>query len=119
MHKVASLNGKIIVAGDATISAVSSAALYGRGVFTTVAIHHGEPFLWEKHRRRLRADSVRIDLDISTISFEAIEHSLAQLIRENAVKNGRGRITVFDENPGAIWAADKTGRISTLIITSD
>ena len=38
---------------------------------------------------------------------------------ENAVKNGRGRITLFDENPGPIWAADKTGRISTLIITSD
>jgi branched-subunit amino acid aminotransferase/4-amino-4-deoxychorismate lyase len=31
----------------------SNAFLYGKGVFTTVAIFGGKPFLWEKHWRRL------------------------------------------------------------------
>jgi branched-subunit amino acid aminotransferase/4-amino-4-deoxychorismate lyase len=49
MHTFVSFNNQIIRAEDASISAAASAAIYGKGVFTTLGVQHGQPFLWEKH----------------------------------------------------------------------
>ena len=60
MHKFVFFNQQLISNSDSKISAVSSAALYGKGVFTTVAIKDKKAFLWEKHWRRLNDNAEKI-----------------------------------------------------------
>jgi len=117
MHKVASLNGEFVEAAAAKIGAVSTAAFYGRGVFTTVAIYAGEPFLWDKHLARLRRDMERVGLSKTDLS--SIENSLVRLLRMNEVDNGRARITVFDRSSGPIWGNGDAAGSTVLIMTGD
>ena len=108
-----------IRSGTVEIPALSSAALYGKGVFTTIAIYNGEPFVWEKHWRRLTSDAAIVGIDLSEYSEKQVRGGLDEIIRHNGVVNGRARITFFDESPGTIWPADVPPSTSLLIITGD
>lgn len=117
MHPLISFDGKIAETEIAGIAALSSASLYGKGVFTTITIAGGHPFLWEKHWRRLADNAAKLRIDLSEndeiITTEAVEN----LIAENRVKVGRARITFFDERPSGIWPFE-TNRNTSLLITS-
>ncbi len=97
--------------------AASSAVFYGRGVFTTLAIYNGKPFLLSGHLRRLRAHAAKINLDLSEIS--AIEETLFDLIRANKIETGRARITLFDTGASALWNFSSERKTSVLITTAD
>jgi branched-subunit amino acid aminotransferase/4-amino-4-deoxychorismate lyase len=117
MHKVALLNGEFCEAAESKIDAVSSAAFYGRGVFTTVAIYNGEPFLWEKHLERLRRDAEKIG--IAKIDLGSLENSLIALIQQNVVEDGRARITIFDSSSSRVWKLSEKSEMTVLIVTGD
>src|SRR6476661_3002530 len=119
MHKVALFNGKIVNVDEANLSGLSSAALYGKGVFTTIAIYDGKPFLLEKHLRRLRSNSNSIGLNYPESNLGEIEHQLDQLINENSIVNGRARVAIFDASLSRMWSDDDTERVNILIITAD
>lgn len=119
MHKFVSFKNQICLAQDANLSALSSIALYGRGIFTTIAIYNSKPFLWEKHWLRLTQNAEKIGVDLSEFSDESIKNSLAQIISQNVVVNGRARLTFFAENPGKIWSFPSKNRTSLLITTAD
>lgn len=93
--------------------------LYGRGVFTTVAIVGGEPFLWAKHWRRLVHDAAALDL---RLAFDAEEQIYSDLLAagSGSVSNGRARIALRDESPSPLWAqADEpAGTVSVEILTA-
>jgi branched-chain amino acid aminotransferase len=101
------------------ISALSSAALYGKGVFTTVAIYDGEPFVWEKHWRRLVSDAKAVGVEMSGFSEDGVRSAVNEIVRHNGVDDGRMRITFFDNSPGAIWPSGGSETTSLLIITGD
>jgi branched-subunit amino acid aminotransferase/4-amino-4-deoxychorismate lyase len=117
MHKFISFNRQIISANDASISAISSASLYGKGVFTTIAIYGGKPFLYEKHWRRLCENSKK--LGIKLVDEETCKTELYNLIEVNKILNGRMRITLFDESASKIWSFQTENKTSFLIITAD
>lgn len=117
MKEFVSINGRMLPPDKAEISAVSSAALYGKGVFTTVAVFDGQPFLWDKHWRRLQDDAARLRLDISRVSEAAIFRSLEELGERNALKYGRARVTIFDGSTREIWPFE-TGRETSVLITT-
>lgn len=119
MHKFASFNNEILPANDIQINAVSSASLYGKGVFTTIAIYNSKPFLWEKHWKRLSDNALKLGVDISSFDKTNVENSLLEIIKENEVINGRCRLTFFDESSGTIWQSTKTNKTSLLIQTAD
>lgn len=119
MHKFVSFNRRVISAENSFLSAASAAALYGRGVFTTIAIYDAEPFQWEKHWRRLSADAEKTGVDLSALSELSIKTSLAEIITENKVSNGRARVTIFDESAGRIWQAKSKTETSFSIQTAD
>jgi len=119
MHEFVSLNDKITPADKAGVPAVSSAALYGKGVFTTITIHDGKPFLWEKHWERLQSDAARVGIHIWEYPAEMVAASLTGLIEKNSVKNGRARVTFFDERGGGAWPGDTELETSLLITTGD
>ncbi|HEX3101297.1 MAG TPA: hypothetical protein VHQ01_05880, partial [Pyrinomonadaceae bacterium] len=65
MHQLISFDGKTVPAANTGMSALSSAALYGKGVFTTIAVCDGKLFLWSKHWRRLEDNAAKLGIDIS------------------------------------------------------
>jgi branched-chain amino acid aminotransferase len=119
VHDHVFLNNEIIPAKDARINAISAASLYGKGVFTTIAIHSGQTFLWEKHWRRFESNASKLKIELADFSEEKIKRALAQIIQVNGVSNGRARITLFDESQSSIWPNGSTQKASLLITTAD
>lgn len=119
MHKVALFNGKIINVHEANLSGLSVAALYGNGIFTTIAIYDGKPFLLDKHLRRLQKNADAIGLNVGDEKYLGIDDQLDELILENSVVDGRARVTLFDASMSRMWSDDRTERVDSLIITAD
>jgi len=119
MHNFVSLRHQILPAENAFLSATSSAALYGKGIFTTVAIYNSKPFLWEKHWQRLITNSQQIGVDLSDYTEEAVKNLLYEIIPKNNLKHARARITFFDESADSIWQNNLISRTNLLIQTAD
>ena len=119
MHKFASFNQKIYLPEQINLSAISSATLYGKGIFTTVAIYDEKPFLWTKHWKRLQENANKIGIDLSEFSESVIKTSLFELIQANKIENSRARITFFDESSSKIWNFATNKKISLLITTAE
>ncbi len=101
------------------LSAISSAALYGKGVFTTMAIYNAKPFLWEQHWKRLAHNAEKIGINLTEFSEDIIKNALLQIIAENKITKARARITFFDESSSRVWDFETNKKTSFLITTSD
>lgn len=119
MHKLVFFNDEILSSDKPNIKAITSASLYGKGVFTTLAVRDSTPLLWEKHWRRLNDHAEKMGVDLSRYSKAFVERSLTEIIKENRVINGRCRITFFDESLSKIWKAGGEKSTSVLIQTAD
>lgn len=123
MHSRVILNDELLDAGHAQIQAVSQAALYGRGVFTTLAVYHGHPFLWPEHWMRLVAHAARAGVDCSRLSEEQARARLSRLIEANDVREGRARITLLARSGReGLWSLKQGARsrpTDLLMITGD
>lgn len=119
MHEFVCFNQEIIQAENASVSAISSAAFYGKGVFTTLSVINKKPFLWEKHWCRLNENARKLKLELSDFSEAEIKNSLIETIEKNNFINGRARITFFDESTGKIWNLANEKGTSFLITTAD
>jgi branched-subunit amino acid aminotransferase/4-amino-4-deoxychorismate lyase len=119
MHESVSFNGSIISSGDAVISSLSSAALYGRGVFTTIRIIGGEPFLWDKHWKRVFSGAAYLKIDLKEIDEVDVRSGLLDLITRNGVVEGKARVTVFDKSPPHLWHGPGTVGSAILIQTGE
>lgn len=97
----------------------SSSTLYGRGVFTTIAIFGGRPFLREKHWRRLTENAAKLGIDISEYDERSVADSLAKMIARNEVADGRARITFSDESPSELWSGKGEKKTTLSIITAE
>ncbi len=119
MHEFISYNHQIFPAENAFLAAASSAALYGKGIFTTVAVHDSVPFLWEKHWRRFIDNAQKIKINLSEFSEETTLKSLFSIVEKNNFTHGRARLTFYDESPSSIWQTNAKPRINLLIQTAD
>ena len=95
----------------------SSILLYGKGVFTTIAIHDGEPFLWAKHWSRLQNNTAKLGISISEHFEAATRSALDELIRKENLDQGRVRITFIDASPNPIWGGSGESKTELLINT--
>lgn len=119
MHAFASFNQKILSPDEIKLHAISPAALYGKGIFTTVAVYGGKPFLWEKHWKRLNENAAKTGINLHDFSEDIVKNALAEVIDQNRVDNGRARITFFDESASGIWSLETNRNTSFLITTAD
>ena len=119
MHEFVNFNCQIFPAEKSCLAATSSAALYGKGIFTTVAIYNFKPFRWEKHWARLTADARKIGIDLASFTEQTIKNSLLDIIEKNDFRAGRARLTFFDESPTAVWQTDSKHKTSFTIQTAD
>lgn len=72
MSHLASVDGAIGPAADATISITDEGLLRGDGVFEVVRIYDGHPFAWDEHLRRMArsAGNLRLELDVNAVARE-------------------------------------------------
>ncbi len=123
MHSRIILNNQLVAAESARVPAITPATLYGRGVFTTLAIHNGHPFLWPEHWARLMLHADRARVDRTSLDEEETRALLSKLIEANDVSEGRARITLLCyEGKNGFWnLSDEAGERQTelLIMTGD
>jgi len=119
MHLNVFYDNRVMPSGEALIRGVSSAVLYGKGVFSTIAIYDKQPFLREKHWKRLEKNAERLGIDISDYPKSRLNDALDEIIAANECEIGRARLTLFDEASSSIWNFDGDGKASLLIITAD
>lgn len=115
MHRHVILNRRLLEARRARLHAVTAAALYGRGVFTTVAVHSGRPFLWDAHWARLLAHAERAGVECDFGDNEAAL-LLAHLIEANGVAEGRARVHLLARPVRGRWRLGRGGRASDLLM---
>jgi aminodeoxychorismate lyase len=121
MHPVIYLNKVMLEATKARVAPVSSAMLYGRGVFTTVAIYNGKPFLWPNHYRRLMDHAEKLDINLTETSERSVGDALVKLIAVNQVKVGRARVILLARSGRDVWKTKKadTRKTDVLILTGE
>src|SRR5437868_6290006 len=64
MAATVNVNGRIFDQEHAVVSVFDHGFLYGEGVYETWRTYHGEPFLFDRHMRRLRNSSGMIALPV-------------------------------------------------------
>lgn len=119
MHKFVNFNHQIFTAKKTFLSSISSAAFYGKGVFSTLAVYDGKPFLWEKHWHRLTTNAKKIGVDLTVFEEEKVKTSLLEIIEKNNLTRARTRLTFFDESSPYIWQVKSNRKTSMLIVTSE
>jgi len=121
VHPVIYLNKTMVEATKARVAPVSSAMLYGRGVFTTLAVFNTQPFLWSKHWHRLTVHAAKLDIDLTGCNEKNVGEALLKLIAVNRVEMGRARVIFLARSGRDIWKAKLQGTKKTdlLIMTGD
>lgn len=111
----------MVEATKARVAAVSSAVLYGRGVFTTLAVYASKPFLWSKHWQRLAAHAAKLDIDHTGCTEKSVGEAVNKLIAVNQVKDGRVRVTMLARSGRDFWKTklSSTRKTDLLIMTGD
>jgi branched-chain amino acid aminotransferase len=58
------VNGRITSASEAVVPVFDHGFLYGDGIYETLRTYHREPFLFDRHLRRLRASAALVSLPV-------------------------------------------------------
>jgi branched-subunit amino acid aminotransferase/4-amino-4-deoxychorismate lyase len=116
MHPVIYLNRTMVEATKARVAPVSSAMLYGRGVFTTLAVNNSQPFLWSKHWQRLSTHATRLAVDLTGLTEKNVGEALRKLIAVNQVEDGRARVILLARSGRDVWKTRTTGSKNTDLI---
>jgi branched-subunit amino acid aminotransferase/4-amino-4-deoxychorismate lyase len=121
VHAVIYLNKTMVEATKARVAPVSSAMLYGRGVFTTIAIHDSLPFLWPKHWSRLAEHAEKLGLELTGLSEKSLGEALKKLIAVNRLEDGRARVILLARSGRDIWKTKGpgAGKTDVLIMTGN
>ncbi len=111
----------MVEATKARVAPVSSAMLYGRGVFTTLAVYNVKPFLWSNHWHRLAAHADKLDIDHTGCTEKNVGDALHKLIAVNQVQEGRARVILLARHGRDIWKTKAPGAKKTdlLIMTGE
>ncbi len=94
MSDCAWVNGKVVPAGEPALPPTAKGALYGLGLFETMATFGGEPFLLSRHWARMRSSCERLGLAEPPGEDEA-GRAIADLVRENSLPDGVARLTWY------------------------
>ena len=118
MHKHVFHNDRVLLLEEVRLSPGQAGLLNGWGIFSTVRIYDGVPFVFERHWERLRRDAERINLPLS-YGQEQVREAISRLLQTNGAKDGCLRI-YFVYNRVGIWCSEEKMPATDLIMyTSD
>src|SRR5580765_1440110 len=73
MAATVNVNGRVSDQKDAVVPVFDHGFLYGEGVYETLRTYNGQPFLFERHMRRLRNSSQMLALPVPLSDAEIDE----------------------------------------------
>ena len=76
MSVFVNVNGRITDRDHATISVFDHGFLYGEGVYEVARTYNGEPFLFDRHMKRMRGSAAMIALDVPFSDHEFLQRSI-------------------------------------------
>ena len=94
MSVFVNVNGRITDRDHATISVFDHGFLYGEGVYEVARTYNGEPFLFDRHMKRMRGSAAMIALDVPFSDHEFLQRSIDTM---NAAGLGRASDNSFAE----------------------
>lgn len=86
------LNGRLVLAAEARVSAFDHGLLYGHGVFETMRAYRGRVFRLRAHLERL-TDSARV-LEITLPPRGELERAVSAVLEANRLNDARIRLTL-------------------------
>jgi branched-chain amino acid aminotransferase len=92
--------------------------LNGWGLFTTIRIHDGIPFAFERHWSRLERDAERTRCPFPFVA-ETVREQLAMLLQANTVQQGAARIYAIYNQVGFWRSAENFPRVDLLLCSAD
>ena len=109
------LNGRLLDARQARVSALDRGLLHGDGVYDTWRTYGGRPFALAAHLARLAAGARRLELPLAG-KPSTWDARTQLLLRRNALADGAARLTLTRGNAGIGPAPDGRTR-PTLLLT--
>lgn len=119
MKKYYYLNGKMVPSDRGAVSAYDRGIFYGDGLFETVRVYGGRPFLLDRHLERLMRGAAELELNFQGGAIELAD-AANQLLETNRIEEGYLRLALT-RGTGArgLWPANPADQQVTLIITGD
>lgn len=108
------LNGALVDRGDAKISVFDHGLVTGDGVFETVGVYGGRPFVLGRHLVRLQRSASGIGL--GDLDLKRIERGVAEVLEVNECGDGKVRITVTGGD--SVLGSDRSGAPLSVIIAA-
>jgi branched-chain amino acid aminotransferase len=90
MGATVNVNGRVFDQEHAVISVFDHGFLYGEGVYETLRTYNGQPFLVDRHMRRLRASAGMVALDVP-IGDAEIDARFRETMRAAGLGESTGR----------------------------
>lgn len=101
MHDFMLVNEEVVAAGARTMTPGQVGAVNGWGVFSTLRVHHGVLFAWQRHYDRMAKDAALLRIPFPD-SSEWLEAQLLKLIDANKAHEATLRVIVL-RNKGGMW----------------
>lgn len=95
------VNGRIVPADEATVSALDRGLLHGDGVFETIRVYGGKPFMLDAHLRRM-ADGCSA-IEVAPPDPAEIKNGVRQVLEANDLSDAYLRITATRGPTGRLW----------------
>jgi len=92
MSAFVNVNGRISDSEHAAISVFDHGFLYGEGVYETIRTYNGEPFLFDRHMKRLRDSAAMIRLDVPFTDEEFLKRSTDTMKAAGLGRHGRDAV---------------------------
>jgi branched-chain amino acid aminotransferase len=116
IHRVVFHNDRLATIDQVRLSPGQGGLLCGWGLFTTLRVHEGIPFAFEKHWQRLSRDAERTHVPFA-YDEEFVRKQLMNVLRENHVREGAARIYIVFNQIG-FWRSDENFPKTDLLLCS-
>lgn len=87
------LNGKLVKDEDAKISVLDRGFIYGDGIYETVLVRNGRPYLLDRHLKRLRNSAAITRMEV-TWDDDTFTREVDRLLEANGLTNAAIRINM-------------------------
>jgi branched-chain amino acid aminotransferase len=118
IHRFVFHNDKVLPVEEVRLSPGQAGLLNGWGLFTTIRIHEGIPFAFERHWSRLERDAERTRCPLP-FSPETVRGQLATLLHANNVLEGAARIYTIYNQVGFWRSNENFPRVDLLLCSAD
>lgn len=118
IHHFVFHNDRVLPVETVRLSPGQAGLLNGWGLFTTIRIHDGIPFAFERHWSRLERDAERTRCPFPFVA-ETVRDQLAMLLQANTVREGAARIYAIYNQVGFWRSAENFPRVDLLLCSAD